>query len=79
MTLSEKRASENVNEKRVHQDSDDVQHSLQDADNHNGIVPDGALQKVNPAAAARMSPDHDPHHVAKSTPQYNTDVTKSDK
>ncbi|WP_131667568.1 hypothetical protein [Psychrobacter pygoscelis] len=78
MTLSDKSNSENVNEKRVNQGVDDAQYSLRDADNHSGVVPDDALQKVNPSAAARVSPDQDPHHVAKSKPQYDTDVTESD-
>lgn len=52
---------------------------LKDADDNNGIVPDDALQKVNPAAAERKSPDHDPHNVAKSNKQYDSSLMEDDK
>lgn len=55
----------------------DKNYKLKDADNNKGIVPDDALQKVNPAAAERVTEDHDPHNVAKSHKQYDTSVTKS--
>ena len=45
-------------------------YTLQDADDNNGIVPDDALEKVNPSAAARQTPAHDPHHVVKSDKDY---------
>lgn len=54
-------------------------YQLEDADNNDGLVPDDALQKVNPAAAERATEDHDPHNVAKSTKQYDTDETESKK
>ncbi len=52
---------------------------LKDAADNNGIVPDDALQKVNPAAAERATADHDPHHVAKDHKQYDSAAMKSDK
>jgi len=30
-------------------------HTLKDANDNNGIVPDDALQKINPAAAERVT------------------------
>jgi hypothetical protein len=51
-------------------------YKLRDADDTNGVVPEDALQNANPAAAAELVPDQDPHHVAKDHSQYNTDVTK---
>ena len=51
-------------------------HQLRDANDNNGIVPDDALQKVNPAAAERMTEDHDVHKVAKDVKQYDTSVTE---
>ena len=53
--------------------------NLKDADNNNGIVPDDALQKVNPAEAERLTNDHDPHHVVKNHKQYDSSITESDK
>lgn len=79
MTLADKNTSDNINEKRVNTGIDDPEHKLRDADNHDGLVPDDALQKANPAAASRVTPDHDPHNVAKSNTQYNTGVTESKK
>ncbi|ERL56662.1 hypothetical protein [Psychrobacter aquaticus] len=52
---------------------------LKDADDNNGIVPDDALQKVNPAAAERATDDHDPHHVAKNNKQYDSSLMEDDK
>ena len=54
-------------------------YELKDADDNNGIVPDDALQKVNPAAAERATEDHDPHHIAKSNKQYDSSLMESDK
>ncbi|MGP5210757.1 hypothetical protein ACTXJ5_08175 [Psychrobacter alimentarius] len=54
-------------------------YQLKDADDNNGIVPDDALQKVNPAAAERATEDHDPHHIAKNNKQYDTSLMESDK
>jgi len=53
--------------------------NLKDADDNNGIVPDDALQKINPAEAERLTDDHDPHHVVKNHKQYDTSITESDK
>lgn len=52
---------------------------LKDADNHNGIVPDDALQKVNPAAAERVTDDHDPHDIVKDHKQYDSPLMENDK
>jgi len=54
-------------------------YELRDAANNNGIVPDDALQKVNPAAAERKSADHDPHNVAKDSKQYDSPLMEDDK
>lgn len=56
-----------------------VDYKLRDADDNNGIVPDDALQKVNPAAAERVTDDHDPHGVAKNNKQYDSPLMESDK
>ena len=55
------------------------EYSLKDADDNNGIVPDDALQKVNPAAADEAAGDHDPHHVAKSDKHYDSSLMENDK
>jgi len=57
----------------------DTGHRLRDADDNNGIVPDDALQKVNPAAAERATEDHDPHHIAKNNKQYDSSLMENDK
>lgn len=54
-------------------------YSLKDADDNNGIVPDDALQKVNPAAADKAAGDHDPHNVAKSEKQYDSSLMEDNK
>lgn len=54
-------------------------YELKDADDNNGIVPDDALQKVNPAEAERKSRDHDPHNVVKDNEQYDTSLTEDKK
>ena len=54
-------------------------YKLKDANDNNGIVPDDALQKVNPAAAEELTPDHDPHHVAKDHKQYDSALMLDDK
>ncbi|HCN18632.1 MULTISPECIES: hypothetical protein [Psychrobacter] len=52
---------------------------LRDADDNNGIVPDDALQKANPAAAERATDDHDPHNIAKDNKQYDSPLMENDK
>ena len=54
-------------------------HELKDADDNHGIVTDDALQKVNPAAAERVTDDHDPHHIAKDNKQYDSPLMTGDK
>ena len=54
-------------------------HKLKDANDNNGVVLADALQKVNPAAAARKTDDHDPHNVAKDNKQYDSPLMKDDK
>jgi len=61
------------------QSSKHQQHELKDADDNDGIVPDDALQKANPAAAERVTDDHDPHHVAKDHKQYDSPLMEDDK
>ena len=51
-------------------------YKLKDAADNRVIVTDDALQKVNPAAAERMTEDHDVHKVAKDVKQYDTSVTE---
>lgn len=58
---------------------DNSDYKLKDAGDNEGIVPDDALQKVNPAAAERATEDHDLHNVAKDNKQYDTAVTKNKK
>ena len=55
------------------------QHELKDADDNDGIVPDDALQRANPAAAERITDDHDPHHVAKDHKQYDSPLMEDNK
>ena len=61
------------------QKTDSQDYTLKDAANNNGIVPDDALQKVNPAAAERATEDHDPHNVVKDQKTYDSSVTESNK
>lgn len=56
---------------------DNNHYKLRDADDNEGIVPDDALQKVNPAAAERATADHDPHNVVKDHKQNDTSVTET--
>ena len=52
---------------------------LKDADDNNGIVADDALQTANPAEAAILTDDQDPHHVAKNHKEYDSALMESDK
>jgi len=61
------------------QKGNDKNYKLKDADDNEGIVPDDALQKVNPAAAERTTADHDPHNVAKGHKQYDSSLTEGNK
>ena len=54
-------------------------YKLKDANDNHGIVPDEALQKVNPAAAERATDDHDPHNVVKDNKQYDSSLTADHK
>ena len=76
MNMPDDRDAETNNLKTAHS-KDNM--PLKDADDNNGIVPDDALQKVNPAEAERLTDDHDPHHVVKNHKQYDTSITESDK
>ncbi len=62
-----------------HNESVNNDHSLKDADDNNGIVPDDALQKANPAAAEKATEDLDPHNVAKSNKQYDSPLMEDKK
>ena len=57
--------------------NDKKDYKLKDADDNEGIVPDDALQKVNPAAAEQASDDHDPHNIAKDHKQHDTSITET--
>ena len=59
--------------------NDKKDYKLKDADDNEGIVPDDALQKVNPAAAEQASNDHDPHNIAKDHKQHDTSITETKK
>ncbi|WP_201592422.1 hypothetical protein [Psychrobacter sp. Pi2-51] len=59
--------------------ADTDNHQLKDADDNNGIVPDNALQKANPAAAEQATDDHDPHNVAKNHKQYDSPLMEDKK
>lgn len=62
-----------------HDTNNNEKYELKDANDNEGIVPDDALQKVNPAAAERATEDHDPHNVAKDHKQHDTSVTETKK
>ena len=62
-----------------HNESVNSDHNLKDADDNNGIVPDDALQKANPAAAEKATEDYDPHNVAKSNKQYDSPLMEDKK
>ena len=64
---------------KSHDERTTDEYNLKDADDNNGIVPDDALQKVNPAAADKAAGDHDPHNVAKSNKQYDSSLMEDDK
>ena len=66
--MSTEKSDKDKHNERAVSDSD---YALKDADDNDGVVPDDALQKVNPAAAERATADHDPHHVAKDHTQYD--------
>ena len=78
MNTLDDRDAETSNLKTAH-----LEHNvpLKDADDNdnNGIVADDALQTANPAEAARLTDDHDPHHVAKSHKEYDSALMESDK
>lgn len=57
--------------------NDKKDYKLKDADDNEGILPDDALQKVNPAAAEQASNDHDPHNIAKDHKQHDTSITET--
>lgn len=57
--------------------NDNEDYKLKDSADNEGIVPDDALQKVNPAAAEQASGDHDPHNIAKDHKQHDTNVTET--
>ncbi len=60
-------------------ETSDENYKLRDAADNKGIVPDDALEKVNPAAAERITDGHDPHNVVKDHEQYDTSLTESKK
>ena len=66
-----------MNKQQGKNDSND--YKLKDANDNHGIVPDDALQKVNPAAAERATEDHDPHNVGKDHKQYDSPLMEDDK
>ena len=76
MNMPDDRDAETSNLKTAH-----LEHNvpLKDADDNNGIVADDALQTANPAEAARLTDDHDPHHVGKSHKEYDSALMESDK
>ena len=76
MNMPDDRDAETRNLKTAHL-NDDM--SLKDADDNNGIVADDALQTANPAEAARLTDDHDPHHIAKNHKDYDSALMESDK
>ena len=65
---------------KTQQDKDDsTDYKLKDSNDNHGIVPDDALQKVNPAAAETATDDHDPHNIAKDHKQYDSTLMEDDK
>lgn len=59
--------------------NDNKDYKLKDAADNQGIVPDDALQKVNPAAAEQETDDYDPHNIVKDHKQNDTSVTETKK
>lgn len=68
-----------INENSLKTSGSEDHYTLEDSDDNRGIVPDNALQKVNPAEAERLTDDHDPHHVVKDHKQFDTSLTQTDK
>lgn len=60
-------------------EKDTKEYKLKDAADNKGIVPEDALQKVNPAAAARATDDHDPHNVVQDHKQFDSPLMEDDK
>ena len=58
---------------------DSTDYKLKDSNDNHGIVPDDALQKVNPAAAETATDDHDPHNIAKDHKQYDSSLMEDDR
>ncbi|WP_201616099.1 hypothetical protein [Psychrobacter urativorans] len=54
-------------------------YKLKDAADNKGVVPDEALQNVNPAAAERATNDHDPHNVVKDHKQFDSSLSEDNK
>ena len=53
-----------------------AEYHLEDADDFDGVVPEDALQKVNPQLAERVTSDHDPHGVVIGRKQFDSPTTK---
>lgn len=68
-----------INKNSLKTSGSEDHYTLKDSDDNRGIVPDDALQKVNPAEAERLTDDHDPHHVVKDHKQFDTSLTETDK
>ena len=78
MNTPDDRDAETSNLKTAHSKDNMPLKDADDNDN-NGIVADDALQTANPAEAARLTDDHDPHHVGKSHKEYDSALMESDK
>ena len=76
MNMPDDRDAETSNLKTAHLNDDML---LKDADDNNGIVADDALQTANPAEAAILTDDQDPHQVAKNHKEYDSALMESDK
>ena len=51
---------------------------LKDADDNNGTRPEMS-RPANPAAAERVTDDHDPHNIVKDKKQYDSPLMENDK
>lgn len=68
-----------INGREDDQKGNNENYKLKDAADNEGLVPDEALQKVNPAAAERKTDDHDPHNVVKDHKQFDSPLMEDNK
>lgn len=57
----------------------DNAHQATEAGDSADFDPDDVRQQANPAAAEKATGDQDPHNVAKSNKQFDSELMKNDK